>query len=90
MKVATEKMVRGMGAALLARTSVNALSTSARIDAEQEFYLKSRGINSVQAQELLVFGFFEEVLSRLENEDLRAALRSLVRTKFIREKVAGN
>jgi Fe-S cluster assembly protein SufD len=56
-------------------------ATSARIDPEQEFYLKSRGIPPKAANELLIFGFFEEVLGRLENEELRDALRSLVRTR---------
>ena len=54
-------------------------ATSARIDAEQEFYLKARGIPPKAANELLIFGFFEEVLSRLENEDLHEALRKLLR-----------
>ncbi len=45
-------------------------ATSSRIDAEQEFYLQARGIAPAQAQELLVFGFFEEVLGKIENEAL--------------------
>jgi Fe-S cluster assembly protein SufD len=57
-------------------------ATSARIDAEQEFYLKSRGIPRKAAEELLIFGFFEEVLNRLESEELHAALRALVRTRI--------
>jgi len=57
-------------------------ATSARIDPEQEFYLRSRGISKGAADELLTFGFFEEVLTRLENESLRDALRSLIQTQF--------
>lgn len=57
-------------------------ATSARIDAEQEFYLRSRGITKAAADELLTFGFFEEVLSRLENEPLHDALRALIQTQF--------
>jgi Fe-S cluster assembly protein SufD len=57
-------------------------ATSARIDPEQEFYLKSRGIPPKAANELLIFGFFEEVLNRLESEELHAAFRSLVRTRI--------
>jgi Fe-S cluster assembly protein SufD len=57
-------------------------ATSSRIDPEQEFYLKSRGIPQEAANELLIFGFFEEVLNRLESEDLHAALSTLVRTRF--------
>jgi Fe-S cluster assembly protein SufD len=57
-------------------------ATSSRIDPEQEFYLKSRGIPPEAANELLIFGFFEEVLKRLESEELHAALRALVRQRF--------
>ena len=57
-------------------------ATSSRIDPEQEFYLQSRGIAKAAADELLTFGFFEEVLNRLTNDDLHAALRTLIQTKF--------
>jgi Fe-S cluster assembly protein SufD len=57
-------------------------ATSSRIDPEQEFYLQSRGIAKAAADELLTFGFFEEVLNRLSNDDLHAALRTLIQTKF--------
>jgi Fe-S cluster assembly protein SufD len=59
-------------------------ATSSRIDPEQEFYLQTRGIAKSAADELLTFGFFEEVLARLEGEPLRAALRELIETKFKR------
>ena len=57
-------------------------ATSARIDREQEFYLEARGIRPAQAQELLVFGFFEEVLGKIENEQLHDQLTSIIREKF--------
>ncbi len=57
-------------------------ATSSPIDADQAFYLKSRGIPEKAANELLIFGFFEEVLSRLENEELHSALRNLIRTRL--------
>ncbi|MBI3886303.1 MAG: Fe-S cluster assembly protein SufD [Opitutae bacterium] len=57
-------------------------ATSARIDAEQEFYLQSRGIAKAQADELLVFGFFEEVLAKIENEELHDQLATIIRRKF--------
>jgi Fe-S cluster assembly protein SufD len=59
-------------------------ATSSRIDPEQEFYLKSRGIPPKAANELLIFGFFEEVLNRLESEELHEALRTLIRTRIHR------
>jgi Fe-S cluster assembly protein SufD len=57
-------------------------ATSARIPAEQEFYLQSRGIAKAQADELLVFGFFEEVLGKLENQELHDRLSEIIRSKF--------
>ncbi len=59
-------------------------ATSARVPAEQEFYLESRGIKPAQAHELLVFGFFEEVLGKLESEELHDVLRDLIRAKLAR------
>jgi Fe-S cluster assembly protein SufD len=57
-------------------------ATTSRIDPEQEFYFLSRGIPRKSAHELLIFGFFEEVLNRLESEELHAALRSLIQSRF--------
>ncbi|MGH7958602.1 MAG: Fe-S cluster assembly protein SufD, partial [Opitutaceae bacterium] len=57
-------------------------ATSSRIDPEQEFYLQSRGIDKEAADELLTFGFFEEVLNRLSSDALHDALRSLIQTQF--------
>ncbi|HUL53271.1 MAG TPA: Fe-S cluster assembly protein SufD [Opitutaceae bacterium] len=59
-------------------------ATSGHVDEEQMFYLKSRGIPPALARELLVFGFFEEVLNKLENEPLHAALRELIKARFTR------
>jgi Fe-S cluster assembly protein SufD len=57
-------------------------ATSSRIDPEQEFYLQSRGIAKPDADELLTFGFFEEVLARLASQPLHDALHALIKTKF--------
>jgi len=57
-------------------------ATSARIDREQEFYLESRGIRAIQAQELLVFGFFEEILGKIEHRELHDILTEIIRGKF--------
>jgi Fe-S cluster assembly protein SufD len=57
-------------------------ATTGRIDPEQEFYLLSRGIPPDRASQLLVFGFFEEVLERLENTEVRAALRGVIEGKL--------
>lgn len=57
-------------------------ATSSRIDPEQEFYLQSRGIAKAAADELLTFGFFEEVLARLENKAVSDSLRALITATF--------
>ena len=57
-------------------------ATSSRIDPEQECYLQARGIAKAAADELLTFGFFEEVLAKLENTALHDALHALIKTKF--------
>lgn len=59
-------------------------ATTSRIDPEQEFYLQSRGIAKAAADELLTFGFFEDVLNRLASDELHATLRTLIQTKFKR------
>ncbi len=46
------------------------------------FYLAARGIPRPVAEELLVFGFFEEVLNKLENDHLHQVLRELIQSKF--------
>ena len=57
-------------------------ATTSHVDAEQLFYLQARGISPEVGQQLLVFGFFEEVLNRLENEPLHNALRGLIESKL--------
>jgi Fe-S cluster assembly protein SufD len=57
-------------------------ATSGHVDAEQMFYLESRGIAPLAARELLVFGFFEEVLAKLENEALRSVLRESIKANL--------
>ena len=59
-------------------------ATSSRIDPEQEFYLQSRGIHKEAADELLTFGFFEEVLNRLASEEMHESLSALIKTQFNR------
>ena len=57
-------------------------ATTSRIDPEQEFYLLSRGLTRSAAQRLLIFGFFEEVLNRLESGEIHSALRHLIEGKI--------
>lgn len=43
-------------------------STIGRPDAEQLFYMQSRGLSEKEAQKLLIFGFFEPVILLLPKE----------------------
>jgi len=57
-------------------------ATTSRLDPEELFYLRSRGLPKNTAYQLLVFGFFEEVIQRVEDEALAELLRKLAREKF--------
>ncbi|MDQ3946254.1 MAG: Fe-S cluster assembly protein SufD [Actinomycetota bacterium] len=52
------------------------------IDLDQLYYLESRGVPPDVAERLIVFGFFEDVISRLPLTDLAGPLRSAVARKF--------
>ena len=57
-------------------------ATSGQLDSEELFYMLSRGIPPRQARQLIVFGFLNEVIERLGNEEIGEELRELVRRKF--------
>ena len=57
-------------------------ATSGQIDEEELFYLLSRGIPRVVAQQLVVGGFLNEVIARLGDEKIGEHLRSLIAEKF--------
>jgi len=53
-------------------------SATGRFDDEQLFYLQSRGISEALARQLVVRGFFVEVLDKVADDNLRAdALRRI-------------
>ena len=58
-------------------------ATIGRVDPDQIYYLAARGIDPVQAREMLVLGYFEPTLMRIPDEALRdgqrASIRRLVR-----------
>ena len=60
-------------------------ATTAQIDESELFYMLARGINKATARELFVFGFFEEVVSKIENEELAGRVRELIQRKFREE-----
>jgi len=60
-------------------------ATSGQIDADELFYLRTRGIPVPIAQRLIVSGFLNEVLQRLDHEAIADHLRRLIEDKFANE-----
>jgi Fe-S cluster assembly protein SufD len=57
-------------------------ATSGQIDADELFYLRTRGIPVPIAQRLIVSGFLNEVIQRLDQEAIADHLRRLIEDKF--------
>ena len=57
-------------------------ATTGQIDEEQLYYLLARGIPKKEAYKLLTYGFFEEVLEKLEISEIQEHFRDLIRAKF--------
>ena len=63
-------------------------ATTSQLDSEDLFYLRSRGLHERTAKQLMVFGFFEEIIEKVENQELAENLRKLVQSKFSSHSVA--
>jgi Fe-S cluster assembly protein SufD len=59
-------------------------STVGPIDADQRFYLESRGIPTAVAERLIVTGFFDDVLAKMPAKHLAADLHNVVAEKLNR------
>jgi len=57
-------------------------ATSGQIDADELFYLRTRGIPIPVAQRLIVTGFLNEVIQRLDQPAIAAYLNRLIEDKF--------
>ncbi|GAC1316900.1 MAG: Fe-S cluster assembly protein SufD [Acidimicrobiales bacterium] len=57
-------------------------SATGPIDADQRFYLESRGVPTEEAERLIVLGFFDDLLARLPVTGLRAHLGAAIGTKL--------
>jgi len=57
-------------------------ATVGRVDREQLFYLMSRGLSRSEAERLIVRGFFEDVLARVELEPVRDALAAALEARI--------
>lgn len=61
-------------------------ATVGQLDEDEIFYLLSRGIPKVEAIRLVIFGFFGEVLSQLELEEVRTELVRAIERKVYGKK----
>jgi len=59
-------------------------ATSGQVDKEELFYLRTRGIPVSVAQRLIVTGFLNEVIQRLDQPAIAAHLHALIEEKFAR------
>ncbi len=57
-------------------------ATSGQVDADELFYLRTRGIPVSVAQRLIVTGFLNEVIQRLDQPAIAAHLHRLIEEKF--------
>jgi Fe-S cluster assembly protein SufD len=57
-------------------------ATIGHVDAEQMYYLMARGLPRLEAQRLIVEGFFAPVLDRIPLEGVRDHLRDVIRHKI--------
>ena len=57
-------------------------ATVGRVDREQLFYLMARGLSRTEAERLIVRGFFEDVLARVELEPVREALAEALEARI--------
>lgn len=60
-------------------------ATVGRIDAEQLFYLQSRGINQVDAQQMIIFAFAAEVTEAIHNETIRKVVLARIAERLAKE-----
>jgi Fe-S cluster assembly protein SufD len=57
-------------------------ATLGQVDREQLFYLMTRGLNRAEAERLIVRGFFQDVLDRVELEPVRDALTAALEARI--------
>ena len=57
-------------------------ATTSKIDDQELFYLLSRGISRSVAERLIVLGFFEEVIEKIDQENLLELVRKCIAQSF--------
>jgi len=58
-------------------------ATVGKIDADQVFYLRSRGIPEKEAERLIVEGFFDPIMQRIPFEGVRARFQQAIEDKMV-------
>ncbi len=57
-------------------------ATTGNVNEEDLFYMMSRGVPKRMAMQLMVFGFFEEIIQKVDSDELAENLRQLIYKKF--------
>jgi len=63
-------------------------STVGEIDEDQKYYLESRGVPSTIAEQLLVSGFFAEVIDKMPVDAVKAELQGIIDDALAADRVA--
>lgn len=64
-------------------------STVGPLDADQRYYLMSRGLDRIHSDRLQVRGFFEEAIGKLPHPELADPIRAAVNEKYVRAQEEG-
>ena len=57
-------------------------STTGQVDREQLFYLMARGLSRQEAERIIVRGFFQDILDRIDLEPVRDALGAALESRI--------
>ena len=57
-------------------------STTGQVDREQLFYLMARGLSRQEAERIIVRGFFQNILDRIDLEPVREALGAALESRI--------
>jgi Fe-S cluster assembly protein SufD len=57
-------------------------ATVGKIDEDQIFYLRSRGISYSEAERLIVEGFFDPIIQQFPNESIRSRIQKEILLKM--------
>ncbi len=63
-------------------------STVGEIDEDQQFYLESRGVPTTMAEQLLVSGFFAEVIGQMPVDAVKVELQTLIDAALAEDRAA--